>query len=566
MSHPLTPEILARTSAIVGRTGSGKSTTARGGYEELLRQNLRCSVVDPTGAHWGIRLEPDGETPSGLDVVIFGGDHADIPMSPDAGALIGGLVGHNEVPQSIVDISDFSNAEQYHFLTGFLESVYMTNKGALHLIVDEADLVAPQKPLPEQRRMLGAFNKIVRRGRIKGFRPMMITQRPAVIDKDVLGQASTLVAMQLTLPHDRKAVVDWITGQVGPEEAKETAGNLASLSPGQGFLFAPEKGIFQRAQFPMPTTFDSGRAPEIGEEERSPRPLSSLDLSAIASRLAPPEPDEEEESGRRPRKKRRRQTNDAATPKADARLIELERDFEDMKRRLAASEAKAQAAAKEVGHAIERAAKQMEPALAALGDAVKRLWNIAEGATRQPAPAPKPPKTKSPQPRPVENIDLGPEKKLLVALAGIYPAGFTEPQWATAAGKMKRTGGTWRTYRSRLKTAGFVEQRNKQWYATTEGAAAVGDVPRVPAAPSERIRWWQDRLGGGPAKLLGLVADEYPSSMTKTALADAAGLEESGGTYRTYLSKLSTNGLIDIDDLGMIRAADDLYTPLQPEL
>jgi hypothetical protein len=36
------------------------------------------------------RLRADGKTPSPYDLAIFGGLHADLPLTPNAGALIGG--------------------------------------------------------------------------------------------------------------------------------------------------------------------------------------------------------------------------------------------------------------------------------------------------------------------------------------------------------------------------------------------------------------------------------------------------------------------------------------------
>jgi hypothetical protein len=62
-----------------------KHFSAKGMVEADLAAGERVCVVDPTGAWWGLRLKPDGETPA-YPVVIFGGDHADIrPTKPDAG-------------------------------------------------------------------------------------------------------------------------------------------------------------------------------------------------------------------------------------------------------------------------------------------------------------------------------------------------------------------------------------------------------------------------------------------------------------------------------------------------
>jgi len=42
-------------------------------------------------------------------------------------------------------------------------------------------------------RSLAASMEVVRRGRVRGFIPWLITQRPAVVHKDVLSQADILI-------------------------------------------------------------------------------------------------------------------------------------------------------------------------------------------------------------------------------------------------------------------------------------------------------------------------------------------------------------------------------------
>ena len=49
--------------------------------------------------------------------------------------------------------------------------------------------------------------------RLRGFIPWLITQRPAVVHKDVLSQADILIAMKLTASQDRDAIGAWIEGQ-----------------------------------------------------------------------------------------------------------------------------------------------------------------------------------------------------------------------------------------------------------------------------------------------------------------------------------------------------------------
>ena len=85
----------------------------------------------------------------------------------------------------VVDLSELgSNAARRRFMAAFAEALYEANKEPLHLVLDEADLWAPQRPLPDQTGLLGHIEEIVRRGRVRGFIPWLITQRPAVVHKN----------------------------------------------------------------------------------------------------------------------------------------------------------------------------------------------------------------------------------------------------------------------------------------------------------------------------------------------------------------------------------------------
>jgi hypothetical protein len=275
------------TLAIVGRVGSGKTYAAKGMVETALHAGSRVCVVDPTGAWWGLRLAVNG-VDAALPVVIFGGEHADVPIAPEDGARLAMLLVENKVGQCVVDVSEMTGGEQTRFLTPFFETLYAKNRAPLTLVLDEADMMAPQQGMPEQMRLKGATNKIIRRGRIKGFKPIMITQRPAVIDKSVLSQIDTLIAMKLTSPQDRKAIEEWVKGNADAGAAKKVLTSLASLKRGEGWYWAPSDDVLERRTFPAITTFDSSRAPDEGEvtPEHQWRALPGLD--ELRAALAPP--------------------------------------------------------------------------------------------------------------------------------------------------------------------------------------------------------------------------------------------------------------------------------------
>jgi len=272
--------------AIVGTSGSGKTYAAKGLVECLMDWGGRVCVVDPLGVWWGLRVGANGSAASGYPVVVFGGRHADVALDEGMGAALGHLVGTHPLA-CVVDVSDLgSSAARRAFMTAFAEALYEANTEPLHLVLDEADLWAPQRAQPGGQALLRRIEEIVRRGRVRGFVPWLITQRPAVLHKDVLSQADILVSMKLTASQDRDAVGGWIEGQADRAEGKRILAALPRLGQGEGYLWAPSDGVLARVAFPRIHSFDSSRTPQRDERVAAARTLAAVDLSAITAALA----------------------------------------------------------------------------------------------------------------------------------------------------------------------------------------------------------------------------------------------------------------------------------------
>ena len=334
--------------AIVGTAGSGKTYAAKGFVERLLETGARIAIVDPLGVWWGLRVSADGSAP-GYPVIVFGGRHADVPITAESGAALGRLIAA-EALVCVVDLSELgSNAARRRFMAAFAEALYEANKEPLHLVLDEADLWAPQRPLPDQTGLLGHIEEIVRRGRVRGFIPWLITQRPAVVHKDVLSQADILIAMKLTASQDRDAIGGWIEGQADRQEGKRILGDLPRLQQGEGYLWAPGRGILERAAFPTIRTFDSSRTPKRGERLAAPGTLAAVDLTAILAALSAAE----DHSGEPKTPLRARSGEDRR------RQTQLERELAEAKARIAALEQQNRALAARI---VQIAALAADPA------------------------------------------------------------------------------------------------------------------------------------------------------------------------------------------------------------
>jgi hypothetical protein len=289
LAHPIPKAALDDRLAFVGTAGSGKTYNAGSCVERLLSAKARAVVIDPLGVWWGLRLEADGATESSLNIPIFGGTHGDLALTEQAGALIGETVA-GMAESCILDLSQIgTKAGERRFMLAFLTALYRgVNGSPVHLVIDEADMWAPQRLLDkegEAAKLLGMMETIVRRGRVKGFIPWLISQRPAVLSKDVLSQADGLIAFKLTASQDRDAIGAWIEGQADKQEGKNILASLPSLERGRGVVWIPTRGILETANFPLKVTFDSSRTPKRGEKKHDAT-LRPLDLGRLKDRLS----------------------------------------------------------------------------------------------------------------------------------------------------------------------------------------------------------------------------------------------------------------------------------------
>jgi uncharacterized protein len=272
--------------AILGRKGGGKTVTAKGIVENLLRLKRRVLILDPLGGWYGLRTSADGEE-AGFSIAIFGGEHGDMPLDPAAAIPMARIVAKENLP-AIIDLSDLSKYKQAQFMCVFLHELRTVNRDPLTIVLEEADVFAPQNPMgDDSKELLGEIDWIARRGRARGFRLVTITQRPARLAKDVLTQCSTLIAHRLPAPQDRDAVRAWVDGNGDRDLAKEVFATLANLDRGEAWLWSTtqEWPFLGRVRFPMIETLDTTATPKAGERLIEPKVLADVDVGPIKAAL-----------------------------------------------------------------------------------------------------------------------------------------------------------------------------------------------------------------------------------------------------------------------------------------
>jgi uncharacterized protein len=264
----LPAEAVTQTFAILAKRGVGKTWTTLLMVEEMARAKLPVVTIDPVGAHWGLARDADGNG-RGIGALVLGGDHGDEPLPVDSGRTVAARV-LEETRPVVLDLCHLRRDDQAKFSADFLEEVYFRkgkDRRPLHIAVDEADLLAPQRPDDAQKRTLGAMEDVVRRGRSRGLGCTLVTQRPSVISKNVLTQAEVLVVLRMTAPQDRAAVDEWVKMNGEADKRDRLLSSLASLPVGTAWFWSPGwLDVFRKVKIRGRSTFDSSSTPVVKVE------------------------------------------------------------------------------------------------------------------------------------------------------------------------------------------------------------------------------------------------------------------------------------------------------------
>jgi len=270
---------LTSTTGILAQRGKGKTYTGMKIAEQILQIGARLVLVDPLGAMWGIRSNAAGTGP-GFPIPILGGEHADRPLPVGSGAVVASAIANGE-DSVLLDLSLMTIAEQWDFMAAFAQQLLLENRRVLHLIIDEADAFAPQKLQTGQKEVLYAMDTLIRRGRLKGIGTTLITQRSAVINKNLIYQADMMIFLCMSGEQDFAAAEGWIKHHGEAAQAKELKETLARLPIGEAWFWGPIFEIFARAHVSDRVTYDSSRTPEFGETRLQPKGFADLEPTTL---------------------------------------------------------------------------------------------------------------------------------------------------------------------------------------------------------------------------------------------------------------------------------------------
>jgi hypothetical protein len=547
----LPPEAVTETFAILANRGAGKSSTVHLLVEQLHHAGSPVIVVDVKGDWWGIRSSADGRQP-GLPLVIFGGEHGDVDLGESVtGDLIADIITEHHI-SAVLDLSEMSKTKARTFATLFAEQLYRRNRDPLHVVVEEADVLIPQRATAAVARLIGAWEDLAKRGRHRGIGMTVVSQRPQEVSKSVLDLMETVVFLRMTGPRSIKAAQDWISVNATAEDptSAEVITSLPTLDTGEGWVWSPAfLHTLRRVRFLKFNTFDSHVTPTPGRRRVLPRNRADIDLAKIRADITD-----------------RNTISEHSAPHHEPQRSAV---VATLREQLADRDATIAALRQRIADLETR--PELPPGLANTLTTARSHLNdaLAQIAAHPPTSIPSRPDPKQPHhpPPPAVRPPTDPRfragaERMVMALGRMAPLRLSRTQWGTAA-KMKPNSGTFATYLSELRAAGLIDQNTAGFTLTPEGFAHIGGTP-PPMTADELQRHYLTVLRRGAARMLQNLIDAYPDGIDRQHLAESSGLSSTSGTFATYLSDLRRNGLIETHGATIIAATVIVHGPGDP--
>ncbi len=209
-------EIIGQCIAILGIRGSGKSNTAGVIFEELLKHNYPLTIVDIDGEYFGLKEH--------FEVLVIGsGDNVDLELDLQSAAEIAEISLEKSIPL-VLDLSSYLAEERNEFLKNYLKRIWSL-AGKLRrpyiIGIEESHEFIPQGTRTELKELIA---RIALRGRKRGLGTIIISQRSAKVEKDVLTQAGILFLHRVVHEADMRVYCDLLPWR--KSEVKEVISHL----------------------------------------------------------------------------------------------------------------------------------------------------------------------------------------------------------------------------------------------------------------------------------------------------------------------------------------------------
>ncbi len=239
-------EAIGQCVAILGIRGSGKSNTAGVIFEELLAARYPLTIIDTDGEYFGLKEK--------YEVLVVGeGENVDIELDAESAAGVAEVSLREGVPV-VVDVSGMLSEDRDLFVLEYLSRLWSL-AGKLRkpymIGIEECHEFIPQSVRSELKETVA---RIALRGRKRGLGAVIISQRSAKVEKDVLTQAGMLFLHRVVHEADMR-----VYGELLPWRKGEVKEEVAALGVGQCIFLAGQ--TVRKVHIRLRETFHGGFTP-----------------------------------------------------------------------------------------------------------------------------------------------------------------------------------------------------------------------------------------------------------------------------------------------------------------
>lgn len=563
LSLPL--DAVTSTLVVYGGKGMGKTNLGAVLVEELSYAGLRWSALDPLGVWWGLRHSKDGSGP-GIECVILGGVHGDIPIEPTGGAVAADLV-VDETANVIIDFSRkpsgemWSIGERVRFVTEYVKRLYQRQGGLadgkrrepIFQLLDEAARFIPQiipAGNPDLAKCVSAWETLVEEGRNVGIGVGLLTQRSARMNKSVSEVADAMISFRIVGPNSIGAVMDWLGEHVPKDKIKQHIETLRSLERGRALVVSPGWLHFEGiANIRARETFDSSATPKPGERaQRVTGKAAKPDLAKYQERM-------------KETIERAKENNPAELKKELARLrADLAKRPTEVQTKVETKTVEVPVVSDDLIAAFKVALDKFSAMTLAITNAMARVQNrpaVPHASQSRPSSHPAPRVIAAPgSASGAVKLNKAP-RCILTALAQYGEASKNKIAVLTgyAVG-----GGGFNNAISECRTNGWLEG-GELLRITQGGVDALGSYSPLPAG-QDLVNHWMGQLGKAEREILRVLLENNNGGMSKEEIASLTESDRGGpyavdgGGFNNAISKLRTLELIS--GSSQLKVSDDL--------
>lgn len=266
-------DFIGSKCAILGVAGTGKTNSAARILEQLLARGLPMTILDIEGEYWSLKEK--------FELLIAGrGEHVDMEMDVSEAGALAGLAWSKNLA-IVLDVSDYDETERNRFVVEYFNALWdaaMKESKAYLVVLEEAhEFVAQVGGDPDVKKILSRFSL---RGRKRGIGMVMISQRSAKVNKDVLTQARMAFLHRVYHPTDLKVYQEML-----PLKPSEVEAMVAGLSTGQCIFY--HENTVRVVTMAKRETYHAGATPGLDQQHAQQLRVVDESLLDELRKLAP---------------------------------------------------------------------------------------------------------------------------------------------------------------------------------------------------------------------------------------------------------------------------------------